>query len=373
MHNPGTITLIGSGETSATGGQVFEAAARQLLDQQVREQEAEAGSKVEPEALEISVLETPAGFEANAQRVAGRVADFIQTRLQNYHPKIQLISARKKGTPFSPDSAEVVQPLYTSELIFFGPGSPTYTVRQLDNSLAWQVIQARQRLGASIILASAATIALSTLVLPVYEIYKVGEDPHWKPGLDFFQPYGLRLAIIPHWNNNEGGSEVDTSRCFMGQERFDALRAILPGDIAILGIDEHTALTIDFQAQACHVRGVGEVHVLRDKYQQECSAGCSFSIHDMGDYHPLLSPESGLSKAVWQQALAARQKTAQQRKIDKIGSLSVPQEVQRLVDERQAARQAKDWARADQIRGEIANLGWQVKDTPTGPTLLHEE
>ena len=47
------------------------------------------------------------------------------------------------------------------------------------------------------IMASAAAIAASAYALPVYEIYKVGEDPHWKPGLDFFSLYGLSLVLVP--------------------------------------------------------------------------------------------------------------------------------------------------------------------------------
>jgi hypothetical protein len=208
---PGTVTLFGSGETSATGGQVFEVLVRQL-----------------DTPLTISVLETPAGFEANAARVAGRITDFFATRLQNYQPRIHQLAARKKGSAFSPDSPEIVAPLYESSLVFLGPGSPTYAVRQLQDSLAYHILQARHRLGASLVFASAATIAAGSPALPVYEIFKVGEDPHWKPGLDFFAPFGLALVIIPHWNNQDGGPELDTSRCFMGQERFDQLLAQLP-------------------------------------------------------------------------------------------------------------------------------------------------
>ena len=51
----------------------------------------------------------------------------------------------------------------------------------------------------------------------------MGEDPHWKTGLDLFAPFGLRLVFIPHWNNNDGGNELDTSRCFMGLARFERL------------------------------------------------------------------------------------------------------------------------------------------------------
>ncbi len=364
MQFPGTVTLIGSGETAATGGQVFEAIARQQSERQPKQ------------PLQISVLETPAGFEANAQRVAGRVAEFIETRLQNWNPQVHLVHARKKGTPLSPDASEIVEPLYTSQVIFFGPGSPTYTVRQLENSLAWHILQSRHRLGAALVLASAATISLSAMALPVYEIYKVGEDPHWKPGLDFFKPFGLRMVIIPHWNNNDGGDEVDTSHCFMGQKRFETLRAMVPPDMTIVGIDEHTALTIDFEAQACHIRGAGQVHVLRGENEQACAAGCSYPIQELGEYRPLETLQYGLPENVWRQALAAQEQLAKQAENsakNQPGDGAVPQEVQSLVEERQAARQARDWSRADQLRDQLAGLGWQVKDTPTGPVIQRED
>jgi cysteinyl-tRNA synthetase len=38
-----------------------------------------------------------------------------------------------------------------------------------------------------------------------------------------------------------------------------------------------------------------------------------------------------------------------------------------LVAAREAARQQKDWARADQLRQELASQGIEVWDTPTGP------
>ena len=45
----------------------------------------------------------------------------------------------------------------------------------------------------------------------------------------------------------------------------------------------------------------------------------------------------------------------------------VPAEVQSLVEERQAARKAKNFKRSDQIRDQLAKLGWTVEDTPQGP------
>ncbi len=43
--------------------------------------------------------------------------------------------------------------------------------------------------------------------------------------------------------------------------------------------------------------------------------------------------------------------------------------VEELVQRRQGAREAKDWAESDRLRDELAGLGWQIKDTPQGPKL----
>ena len=45
----------------------------------------------------------------------------------------------------------------------------------------------------------------------------------------------------------------------------------------------------------------------------------------------------------------------------------LPPELARLVQERQSAREARDWDRADALRGELAAAGVAVTDTPGGP------
>lgn len=42
-------------------------------------------------------------------------------------------------------------------------------------------------------------------------------------------------------------------------------------------------------------------------------------------------------------------------------------EIQTLVDERSAAKKAKDFAKADAIRAQLAEMGVEVTDTPQGP------
>lgn len=44
-------------------------------------------------------------------------------------------------------------------------------------------------------------------------------------------------------------------------------------------------------------------------------------------------------------------------------------EVQKLVNDRQYAREQKDWDLSDRLRAKINALGWDVKDTPKGPTV----
>ena len=48
----------------------------------------------------------------------------------------------------------------------------------------------------------------------------------------------------------------------------------------------------------------------------------------------------------------------------------VPGEVAELVDRREAARAARDFAEADRLRDELAQRGWEVRDTPAGPEVV---
>jgi cysteinyl-tRNA synthetase len=48
-------------------------------------------------------------------------------------------------------------------------------------------------------------------------------------------------------------------------------------------------------------------------------------------------------------------------------------EAERLLEERQAARAAKDFARADEIRDRLAKLGWEVRDSANGAKLVPRE
>jgi hypothetical protein len=344
MSEHGIVALFGSGETAADGRRVYEWVMKRLAP-----------------PIRAAVLETPAGFQPNSALVAGKVADFIRERLANYRPQVEVIPARQRGTAYSPDDPAVVAPIFAANFIFLGPGSPTYAVRQLQGSLAWQAILARHRLGAGLVLASAATVALGLYALPVYEIFKAGLDLHWQAGLDFFGPYGLSLVLVPHWNNTEGGADLDTTRCFMGQERFARLLAMLPETATVVGVDEHTALLLDLEKGTLQVMGRGCATLVGRGGEQRCEGGEVLPLSELGDFRRP-EPAAGLPAEVWARAQEAPEEAP--------APLAPPPEVLALVQEREAARARRDWAVSDALRQKIAALGWQVNDTPAGPQVL---
>jgi hypothetical protein len=344
---PGLIVLLGSGETQPSSGKTHEYIASQL-----------------PNPPRIAILETPAGFELNADRVAGKIKDFLETRLTNYGPNIVQIPARKKKTAFSPDDPQIIAPLYQADEILLGPGSPTYAVRQLKDSLAYDAIRAKNRMGSVLFLSSAATLAFGCYTIPVYEIFKVGEDIHWQQGLNFFGDFGLSLSIVPHWNNNDGGEELDTSRCYIGRSRFDALYQQVPDGQVFMGIDDHTSVVIDLVEKICKVMGNGRVILLKNGEQLEFKSGEVFDLELIGT--PFL-PEAGegLDPKAWEKTqLAIRSRKETEETVPE-----PPKAVVHLLRLRTTARNENDWDRADSLREEIESLGWQVVDTLEGSEL----
>ncbi|TAK24525.1 MAG: cysteinyl-tRNA synthetase [Chloroflexota bacterium] len=241
---PGLLALFGSGETSPSGRRVHE----YLFERLGR-------------PIDVAILDTPAGFETNSTQVVARIAAFLEHSLKNYAPSIEIVHAPRRDR--GADDAAIVAPLLRANYVFTGPGSPSYAVRHLRDTLALSHVVDRWRAGATLSAASAAAIALSRWTIPVYEIFKAGHDPAWIDGLDLLGSVGLTIAIVPHWNNTEGGADFDSRRCFMGLDRFEALVAQLPDDTPILGIDEQTAAILDLGDGSGFVLGAGAITIRR--------------------------------------------------------------------------------------------------------------
>jgi cysteinyl-tRNA synthetase len=78
---------------------------------------------------------------------------------------------------------------------------------------------------------------------------------------------------------------------------------------------------------------------------------------------------NNLSQAQAADALATWEKLDSVLGLGAKPAAEAPLELLALLDERQAARKAKNFARSDAIRDELKAKGWQIEDTPKGPRL----
>jgi cyanophycinase-like exopeptidase len=256
MNTPqGTITLIGSGEFGEAMGKVYRTILARL-----------------PDAPNAVFLDTPAGFELNADAIYTKAAEYFAQRLDL---NVQLASFKNKARASALDIEAALRVLRRADFIFAGPGSPGYAIRNWKNTPLWDMLRDRFEHDAHLVFASAAAIAVGAFALPVYEIYKAGEDPHWLDGMNLFAALGMNLAIVPHWNNTEGGT-YDTRFCYMGAARFLEMEQQLPGDTVVLGIDEYTACLFDLPAQQCYVMGAGNVTLHCDGQEWVYASGETF-------------------------------------------------------------------------------------------------
>ena len=165
--------------------------------------------------------------------------------------------------------------------VFAGPGSPSYALRQWSGTAVPDLLAAKLRDGGCVTLASAAAVGLGVCSLPVYEVYKVGEEPRWLDGLDLLGVTGLRAAVVPHYNNAEGGTH-DTRYCYMGERRLRILEELLPAGVDIFGVDEHTAAIFDIDEGTVSIRGRGGLTWRRKGVSERFENGTTMPVSALG-------------------------------------------------------------------------------------------
>jgi cyanophycinase-like exopeptidase len=203
------------------------------------------------------VIDTPYGFQRNADEISARTVDYFSRNVGHAVSVLELRSAESLSDVAHEDAIATVA---DAAWVFTGPGSPSFLARQwLATRLPATLTARLEREGASVY-ASAAACTVGARTLPVYDIYKVGADPHWQPGLGLLEGLGLDAVLIPHFDNAEGGTH-DTRYCYMGEERLEVLEDQLPSSTWVLGIDEHTALVVDTDTGRASIEGRGGVTV----------------------------------------------------------------------------------------------------------------
>jgi peptidase E len=359
----GTIALMGSGELTATMVEVH----KELL------------RRVPPEARAF-FLDTPAGFELNCDHISRRAIDYFHQHVQR---PMSLASYKAHDTEKSFETMQTLQALREANFVLIGPGSPTYAVRQWRQSPIPDILTERIDAGNCLVAASAAALTVGRFTLPVYEIYKVGDALHWVEGMNILGHFGFNLVVIPHWNNAEGGTH-DTRFCYMGAARLGQLESLLPDDVSIFGLDEHTACILDLERDEAVIRGIGSVTLRRGGQERvfgrterfplqvlrrgEVEAEGSHAIAESGKPEPIDSAEKD---SFWQRVHTAEAKFHDSLKQhDLRNTTNALLELDRIIWQAHQDRESPEFISQarDTLRELIVSIGIKLDSAPQSRT-----
>jgi cyanophycinase-like exopeptidase len=249
------LVVMGSGETTPTMVRVH--------------REVFAACPAGPAVM----LDTPFAFQMNRAELVTRTRSYFA---QSVGREVEV--AAWSGHEDAAQAGKSLALLDRAAWAFAGPGSPTYALRHWRGTPVPAALAGVVRRGGTLVLGSAAALTLGSHAVPVYEIYKVGADPEWVPGLDLLgELTGVAAAVVPHYDNKEGATH-DTRFCYLGEERLTALEAELPDHVGVLGVDEHTAMLVDVEARTMTVAGNGVVSVRRRGDTRTFAAGESLTL-----------------------------------------------------------------------------------------------
>ncbi len=272
---PRLLVIMGSGETAPT---------MTTTHRRVFERLAEATGG----AVDAVLLDTPFGFQENVDILAAKTAEYFVDAASR---KVEIAGLARTDTGDVLATETAIAKIRSADWVFAGPGSPTFALRQWAGTPIPDAIADKLHNGGAVVFSSAAALTLGRKTIPVYEVYKSGADPYWVEGLDLLTAVGLPVVVIPHYDNKEGGNH-DTSKCYLGERRLAMLEPELDDDVFILGIDEHTGVIIDLDAQSAEVVGKGGITLRKNGVSKriETSQTVPFSILQAGpDSDPVTS------------------------------------------------------------------------------------
>ena len=310
-------------------------------------------------APSLVALDGSYDFQTNRAEMGEKIAVFFRSKVGIPTTVIGLPETDRAGADLAPSAlAPTIAGLNAADLIFLGPGSPSRALRRWGGTPIVEQLIARIQNGATLITSSAAAAASGRHTIPVYEIYKAGTNPVWLDGLDIIGALtGLAVAIVPHWNNNEGATH-DTSRCFIGEGRLQQLERALPDGAAILGIDEHSALTIDLGAKSVTVGGKGAVTIRIPGIGE--TALHSGATESLATFVARFGAAAGAPRDAISPVDAPLPVPATGPGVD------VSSAVEQMITLRATARAEHRFSDADALRAAIEALGVELVDEPTG-------
>ena len=364
----GTIVIIGSGETAPNMVKVH----RELLSRLT-------GT---PRAV---LLDTPFGFQENVPQLTEKIVDYFSTSLQL---SMAPLSFTRASEATALQRASFLEGVRASNFVFTGPGSPSYAVTQWKEvDLTGALIDVLEQDGIACF-SSAAALTLGAHTAPIYEIYKAGEDIRWLDGLDLLSHVGLHCAVVPHFDNAEGGNH-DTRYCYLGAQRLGRLRDLLDDECAIFGVDEHTAVIINVANDTLEVKGRGQAYWLLGDVTVTLERGATHPLSLLRGATAMIgssltepvSSETGsapepqsaqewgeIAAAGGPQSLSAIAHLVNLASSGGPGRIDPSSLVEGVLAARAQARADGQYSLADQLRDLLIEAGIEVRDTPTGAT-----
>jgi hypothetical protein len=358
----GVLAILGSGETAPGMTKVH----RGLL------------ARHEP--VRAVNLDSSYGFQLNVPQMSEKLEEYFKVSLQIDMTTLHLTSFHQ--------SSELERTLFKQRIrqanyVFAGPGSPSYALNQWSPlNLGEDLLHVLDEDG-TLCIASAAALTLGAFTAPIYEIYKVGVEPYWLPGLNILTNYGLNCVVIPHFDNNEGGN-YDTRYCYLGQPRLEGLEQQLPMGVATLGIDEHTALIFDFANDTLSVEGKSNCYWRQGNESRILENGSTTSIDELRttkvvprvvltseiDLRLDMDP-SELGRVILEggpSSLSAVAQLVQLAESGGEGFIDPSSLIEGLLAARRSARDAGLFDLADQLRDVLLNARIEVNDAVDGTT-----
>ncbi len=299
-------------------------------------------------------LNTPYRFQENVPQMTEKLLSYFSTSL---HVEMAALDFRSFDASTPDQRQEFKDAIRRANYVFAGPGSPSYALRQWTPMKLGEDLSSVLAQGGVVCFSSAAALTLGHYAPPVYEIYKSGAGLEWLPGLDLMASVGLDCVVLPHYNNAEG-RDYDTSRCYIGERRLRLLEELLPPDVGILGVDEHTAAVIDLDNRTITIKGKGQVHWRLNGRVSDFTNASVIDLDDLGAHARTLEAVDDLAPptlSVVSEGELFALREAQERLADALNTI------------RAAARAQGHYAIADEIRDALNASGIVVRDRAVAP------
>ena len=357
----GTLVLLGSGETAPGMTKIHRGLFSKL------------------DTVRGVNLDSAYGFQENVPEMTEKLLEYFSVSLNTALTPLSLTSFDK--------ASSLERTLFSSQVakanyIFAGPGSPSYALSQWSRVGLGATLTGVLQSGGTVCFSSAAALTLGAFTAPIYEIYKVGVTPYWLEGLNVLGQFGLNCAVIPHFDNSEGRT-YDTGCCYIGMRRLTLMEQELPQGVATLGIDEHTALIFDFEADTVEVKGKSNGYWRLGGTMRILENGSITALNELRTAKalsvsaPLEVPQNDhlgpveLGNVIARGgsgAISALAELVQLASTGGTGFIDPTPLVVEVLNARVEARNLKQYKLADQLRDALIRAGIDVQDGPDGAT-----